>query len=158
MIATLALLASLAGPARAAADEPVVAHVLVGAGLPQVLHASVGWFPSSRVSLDLRYGYVVFNHMVGAGATWYLLGEAGPHRPPRHAVLAVGHLMWNPTLSPPTLSSGGETLAAYVGVYGGYGFLAGSGFEARLLLGGLLYEDGGPAMDPDAMVGVGWAF
>jgi hypothetical protein len=157
MPAPIGLLATLFATPIAAA-EPVVAHVQAGVGLPQFVHASVGWFPHARISLDLRYGNVVFNHEVGVGTTVYLLGTAGEHRPPRHALLAAGHLMMNPTLSPPTLSSGGDRLAAYVGIYSGYGFLADSGFQAQLLLGAFLYEDGGPAVGPDALLGIGWAF
>ena len=159
MLAPFALAALLHAPAASAEpDGPVHARVNAGIGMPELLHVDVGWFPASRVVLDLHYGNVLFNHEVGVAGTAYLLGVAGDHRPPRHALLLRGEIDVNPTVSPPTLKSGGETIAAYMAAYAGYGLTASCGFQVQVLAGGLLDWESGPAGGPNATIGVGWAF
>lgn len=125
--------------------------VCAGIGLPTLLHAQVGFFPMEDLSVEARYANTVFNHMVGVGATSWV-GEGNQH------FLVSVEGMVNPVQEPFSLRSGGDRMGAYVGLYGGYGYVADSGFLARVLVGGLFYHDGGFALGPDATAGLGWTF
>ena len=129
----------------------------IGSGLPDLAHGELGYFVSPRLTLEAHAHWIVFNPLVGLGAT-YALGKALPARPPRHAGLLSAQVLVNPTLGGLELQGGGETLAALVAAYGGYGFLADNGFYLRVLAGGLLYSENGFAMGPNATVSLGWAF
>jgi hypothetical protein len=159
-LAIIVLLVGLSSPA--VAEEPgaqgLNAMVSVGVGIPELLHAELGYFPTGRLSLEAQFKSVVFNTMVGVGATGHLLGQAAPGRPPRHSLLASGSILVNPTLGELRLESGGDVIAAGMAAYVGYGFLAESGFLFRGLVGTLFYEDDGLALGPVVTVAAGWAF
>src|SRR5690349_11620978 len=118
--------------APAAADNRL--FVAGGIGLPELVHLEVGYFVLDQLSVEVRAGTPVFNPMVGVGAT-YALGAPREGRPPRHAALFAAQAMINPTLGGLTLVSGGERIAATVGLYAGYGFIADIGFYLRVLAG-----------------------
>lgn len=128
-----------------------------GVGLPELVHVEVGYFVLKQLSVEVRGGTPVFNPMVGVGAT-YALGAAREGRPPRHAALFAAQAMINPTLGQLTFVSGGERLAATLGLYAGYGFISDAGFFLRVLAGGFLYWETGLAIGPNATVALGWAF
>jgi hypothetical protein len=155
----LALVVLLAAPSvRAAEPRPLHGLVTTGIGLPSMLHASAGAYVHPRVELDVRYGFVIFNPMVGLGATGHLLGQDGDRRPPKHSLLVSGEAMLNHTRRPLTLRSGADIMAAYAGTYAGYGFLADTGFVFRAQSGGVWYHDAGFAAAIDFRLDVGWAF
>jgi hypothetical protein len=141
-------------PEPPSADAPH-AYATVGVGLPALAHAEVGVWVHPRVAVEARVSWVVFNPMVGLavdGAVWSSTGGARGH-----AVTATVEGMLNPTLAPVRLTSGGETLGAYAGIYGGYRWIADNGFTVRVQGGAILYAEGGFAAAPAVMVGVGWA-
>jgi len=141
-------------------DDPAV-YVTVGVGLPAIAHAEVGFLPHPRLGVELRGSWVIFNPMVGLavdGAVWTSTGGARGH-----AFTATAELLVNPTLTPFTLVSHGETLGGTLGVYAGYRWMADSGFTVRAQVGGFGYlaftgHDAGFALGPNATIGVGWAF
>ena len=160
--ASLLLLAPLliAAPVHATPDaaDPVHAYAAAGIGLPELLHIEAGAFVLDRLSVDARFGFVVFNALAGVGATWHFLGDAPAGRPPRHALLAEAQARLNVDEWPPVLSGGGERIGGLGGLATGYAFLADVGFLFRARAGVLLLEDDGFAAGPDFRLSVGWAF
>jgi hypothetical protein len=131
---------------------------LVGVGLPEVLMAEAGGFVADRWSVEARYGNVVFNHMVGIGATAHLFGDLEGGGPPTHSLLVSPQLMVNPTLGGLTLQGGGETIGATAGAALGYGFRAERGFLLRARVPLFFYEDDGLAFGGGLSVAGGWGF
>jgi hypothetical protein len=86
--------------------------------------------------------------MTGLSASAYLLGEARPDGPPKHALLARTTVAFNPTLQPLTIFGGGETIGAGLLLEAGYALTFDFGFMLNFAVGGLVYlEDtlaGGP--------------
>lgn len=149
---TLALVLLSAGAASAA----VRPAIFVGIGFPELLHAEIGLFVHDRLALEVRGGNVLFNMLVGAGATGYLLGETNG-RPPRHALLLSGDYRVN-VYPPLRLDTGGERLGSALGTGLGYGFTSTIGFSVRLLATILWYWEKGVALGATATLGVGWVF
>jgi hypothetical protein len=143
----------LAGVAPAMALAPMVE---AGVGLPELLHLGVGARVSPRWTVEVRYGNVVFNSLVGVGATGALFGDASAG-PPRHALLVDGRLMVNPTLGRFQLTGGGETIGAAAFLHSGYAFQGDNGFLFRARVGALFYEDDGFAAGPNFTVAAGWS-
>ena len=155
MIRLCAVMAFLSGPAALAEARPRV-DVSLGVGLPELLHAQLGYFVTPKVTLEARYANAVFNPVVGLGAT-YRMGRSLDGQPPRHALLLSGHLMANPTRM--TLVSSGDTIGAYARPAVGYGFSARGGFTFRAEAAALVtVESEGIGLGPDVSLGVGWAF
>jgi len=123
----------------------------VDIGMPELIHAELGFFPTDALSVEARYGNVILNHEVGISATNWV--AAGPH----HFIVS-GEAMFNPSLSPLRLAGGGDTLASYLGVYAGWGYRGDAGFLARAQVGGIFYADNGFAIGPNGTLGVGWVF
>jgi hypothetical protein len=134
--------------------EPRV-ELSAGVGLPELLHVEAGLGVSPRWTVEARAASTVFNPEVGLGVSAYLLGHSD-RAPPTHALLIHGSALLNPRML--SLRSGGDRLAAYLNVAGGYALHADSGFYFRALVGALLYEDSGLAAGPNATVGAGWWF
>ena len=131
----------------------------LGIGLPELLHARLGAYVTPRVSVELYGAPVIFNWLVGAGATGYLLGQTDGDHPPRHAMIVRGTAAFNPTLRPLTIrGNGGETIGAAAFVQGGYGYTAHSGFSLRAYGGAVLYLEDTLAGGPAFAVSVGWRF
>lgn len=130
----------------------------LGIGLPEVLHLRVGGFVHPRASIELYAGNVVFNWLVGLGATGYFLGEARENGPPRHSLLAGAHLALNPLLTPIRFTGGGETIGSAAFVTVGYALHTDNGFTFRAYSGAILYADAGLAGGPLLSVGVGYKF
>jgi hypothetical protein len=160
-----ATLLAAAPPARAQAeaqaskDDPVRLFFNAGSGLPEVLHASVGKFFGSRLSLAGRINLTLFNPMLGVEAL-YSVGDTRGPRPPRHALLLGGSAMLNPTEL--KLSGHGETIAATFGPTVGYAYLADGRIYFRTLLAALIYHQGGDdphfEVGPSLSLGLGLAF
>ena len=93
--------------AGAGAMAAPVATVAGGVGLAELVHIEAGWLPREDLAVELHAGTVVFNVLVGPAVTWTALGE-----PRGHQMLLTGALRVNPLVSPFTLKSGGESLAA----------------------------------------------
>ncbi len=141
--------------ASLASATPPRAVAVVGVGLPEVVHVSLGAFVSDRWTLEARYSNVVFNHLVGMAATGHLLGEA-PDGRIAHNLLVMPRIQLNPTRDPLTLQGGGEQLGALLGVGIGYARHGSSGLVLRAQLDGFVYEDDGPAAGVGPSVSVGW--
>ncbi len=154
--AALSLALTAIGAAPAAAQR---GYVGAGLGFPSLAHVEAGWLPIARLAVEVRGDWVIFNPMVGAGVTGYLLGDADGDRPPRHALLLSGRLMVNPTLGELTIEGdGAETIGALAGVDVGYGWLTDAGFHLRPRLGVWAYEDDGFAVGGHLTVTAGWVF
>ena len=138
--------------AAAHAGAPV-ATVAVGSGLAEWAHLEAGWLVKDELAVELHAGTVVFNVLVGPFVTWTALGE-----PRGHQLLLSGGARLNPGVRPFTLKSGGETLAAAVETYVGYGYVGERGLLIRARAGGLFYGDGGFAAGPNLGISVGAAF
>jgi hypothetical protein len=140
-----------ATPVAAKAEEDPGLSVSAGVGLPELLHVDVGYFVTERWQVDARWANVLFNPMVGVGATrWLGFGESTP----RHAMLVSAQAMVNPTSG---FASSGDQIGAAVGGSVGYGFMSAAGFSVRALAGGLGYWDDGLAGGPNVTVSLGWA-
>ena len=133
-------------------------YVTAGVGLGEILHAEFGGFVAPRTTLDASWGWVIFNHLVGFGATQYFaLGTSDGF--PKHALLASGRLRLNPTLGEPRLVGSGDTIAATAEAYGGYAYTAKSGFTARASVGVLVFQMGNELQaGPNVLVSLGWTF
>jgi len=136
---------------------PATFLVLAGIGMPSLLHAGAGAFVTPRLSVEARYANTVFNHLVGVGATGWLLGQA-EGRPPRHSLALTGDAMVNLWAEPLSLASGGDRLGSYAGAWAGWGFVGERGFVLRAQAGGLFYADSGFAAGPDARLALGWTW
>jgi hypothetical protein len=123
-------------------DEPS-AYLAAGVGIPELAFGEIGDFVVPRLAVEAHFGWVLFNPMVGLGvdgAVWSSSrGTLG------HSITLCAEAMVNPTLGELRLTSGGETLGAFAGVYGGYRWMADSGFLLRVAAG------------PNFTAGVGWA-
>lgn len=151
------LLASLLSPPALA--RPARVYVAAGLGLPELLHAEVGWFASPRLSVEVHGGFPVLNPLAGVGVTGWLLGRPGADRPPRHSLTVSGRLRLN-VLYPTMLSSRGERLGSTLEPLVGYGLLTDGGFVLRADVGALVYldEHDGLAAGPVALATAGYAF
>ncbi len=137
-----------------AQDDPVV-HVAVGIGVPEVLHAELGWHPTSTLSIDASVGIVVFNLLGGIGATYHLnVGQGALY----DWVTFSGRLRVNIADEPLNLRSGGERVGGTADALVGYMVTAPGGLMARVRLGALFYEDNGFAAGPLVSAAVGWRF
>lgn len=136
-------------------DAPAV-YVTAGLGMPALAHAEFGVLLHPRVAVEARASWVVFNPMIGLAVDGVVWSSTGGAR--GHAVTATVEGLFNPAVEPLRLTSGGDTLGAYVGVYAGYRWMAASGFTVRVQAGALLYADAGFAAGPNVLAGVGWAF
>lgn len=136
------------------------AFVTVGIGLPQLIHASVGWYATPRFALYATGSNVIFNWLVGLGATLHAWAWGGDDwtETPRHSILVDGQVTVNPVLRPLRIYGGGETIGAAVFLDGGYAFIADSGFTVRAQVGAILYEDNGFAGAPNFKGSIGWTF
>jgi hypothetical protein len=132
------------------------AFIAAGVGFPELFHAEVGSFVTERITLEIRYGNVILNNMIGVGGT-YAFGAAEEGRPPRHALLLSTQAMINPTLGRLTLVGGGDVLAASLGAYVGYSFLADWGLYLRVLAGGFLIREQRFGGGPNVTLAVGFA-
>jgi hypothetical protein len=139
--------------ATALADEP---YVSVGVGIPELLHLDIGVELAPGFAGELRGAFTIGGPAVGLGFEGTAMG--GTHTQKGHALVAGGAVMTNPTLRPPRLASGGETIATYALVYGGYRFIAQFGLLIRANLGVIAYEDNGFAAGPSGTLAVGWVF
>ncbi len=139
--------------AGAGAMAAPVATVAGGVGLAELVHIEAGWLPREDLAVELHAGTVVFNVLVGPAVTWTALGE-----PRGHQMLLTGALRVNPLVSPFTLKSGGESLAATGETYLGYGFVGERGLLLRARAGVLMYGDGGFAAGPNVGLMAGYAF
>ena len=129
-----------------------------GIGLPEVLHVRMGAFVHHRVSVELYGANMIFNWLVGAGATAFLFGDA-KHGTPRHALIGQLSLGINPTLQPLRVEGdGAETIGAAAVAATGWAYTAPSGFVLRTYVGGVFYEDNGFAAGPHFALGAGWRF
>ncbi|MDP2305735.1 MAG: hypothetical protein Q8P18_06880 [Pseudomonadota bacterium] len=149
------LVLALAGAAHAG---PVHARGLVGLGFPELFHAEVGWQAAPRLSIEVHYGWIIFNHMVGPSVTGWLLGEARPDLPPRHALLVTGQVLVNPLAIGDGVASHADVLASAIGTPLGYGYTADSGFQFIVRAGPFYYLDNGFAVGANLHLGVGWTF
>lgn len=134
-------------------------QLTAGFGLPSLLHAEVGYLVAPRVTVEARYAHVIFNTMVGLGASGHLLGDAGPRGLPRHGLIVSGYAMVNPTLGELTIfGNGGELLGAALDLLVGYELVTRGGFTLRAQVGALLYHDNGFAGGPNFTLGLGYTF
>lgn len=156
-LAMAALAAALAFPATSLARvRPLLS---LGLGFPELVHAEAGLFVHPRVSVEARAGWLLFNVMVGAGVTGWLVGETHGDRPPKHALLVSADFRFNPTLRPLRLDSGAETLGSAATSWVGYGFTLPIGFSVRAMAGAIWYSEGGRlAVGANVIGGVGWVF
>jgi hypothetical protein len=109
----------------------------------ELLHAEAGLFLTRRLSVEAMGAAVgVFGPKLGLGAT-YALGGAAPGSAPRHAFLLHARFMLDPGGDQ---VGHGDHLGAYAVPAIGYGFLADSGFTARILAGPVITRErrGGP--------------
>jgi len=154
VVALVAVLAGLA-PAEASANDLFVG---LGVGLPELLHAEVGYGLTPRLTIEAQGGAVVFNWMVGASVTGRWFGSVEGGRLPRHHMIGRLGARLNPTLWPLQLEGdGAEVIGAMAEASLGYGFRADSGLLLQVLGGGLLYEDNGVAGGVNVIATIGWA-
>lgn len=142
------------------AKEDVAVQAFVGVGLPELLHASVGYVPTTSLALELTLHNVIFNTMLGAGATYHMafpwLDQPEGHNMPRHAILWSAHAAVN--LQQPGFAGGGEIIGSGLFLQTGYGFVSDVGFSVRAKLGALLYvDDGQLAGGPLLGIALGWS-
>ncbi len=127
---------------------------MLGLGLPEVVHATLGYHPVPGYSVDLRLGALVYSPLVGLGVSTYLNRSPDPaggstsylsadvrYNPDFSATSTVEQVEWATTVS------GGFRTNRFRGFF----------FDARLT--GWLYSAG---RDIGASVsfaaGLGWAF
>ena len=149
------LIAAVAFPCGAAALQPVVE---VGVGLPELTHVRLGAFVSPRVAAQLYVSNVIFNWLTGVSVAGHILGEARPNGPPRHAVLALGTLAFNPLADPIRIRGGGETIVAAALLDAGYALTTDSGFTFHATVGVIAYVEDTLAAGPNFSLSVGWKF
>lgn len=152
-VATFLATASIAADASA-----VSPYAEVGIGMPELAKIRAGVLVHPRISVEAYGAAMLFNALVGVGATTYVLGEERDDLPPRHALALQGTAALNPTLRPIRLRSGGETIAAAVIGALGYAYSADSGFLFRAWLGATLLDEDGIGGGPLFTIGVGWMF
>jgi len=135
-------------------------YVEGGIGFIELAHLRAGVYLTPRVSLELYGGNVLFNWLAGLGGTVYLLGDAGEGRPPRHSLMLNASVTVNPTLFPPRVTSGAETVGAAFLFNIGYALTAPSGFLFRVYSGGVvLVEEFVPPPGPNFIaLGAGYRF
>jgi hypothetical protein len=155
ILSTLIAILVLASPSPGFAAAP---YGELGIGMPELAKLRVGALLHPRVSAELYGSAVLFNALVGIGATGYLLGEARENLPPKNALAVQGTVAFNPTLSPLRVRSGAETIASAALANVGYAYTADSGFLFRAWFGGILLVEDGPGGGPNFSVGVGWIF
>ncbi len=147
------LLACLLSSAAVAQVRPLV---FAGPGFPELAHVEAGVLINGRASIELQFGWVLFNTQLGLGVTGWFLGDATLH-PPRHALLGAFNVRFNPR-APTRFLSGGELLAVTASTSVGYGFTAESGFSIRLLVGAIWTIETTLSGGPNITVGLGWVF
>jgi hypothetical protein len=145
-----------AAPAHA---RPAQVYVAAGVGLPELLHAEVGWFAQPRLSVEIHGGFPILNPLVGLGVTGWLLGQSNEHRPATHSLTVSGRLRLN-ALYPTMLKTRGERLGPVLEPLIGYGLLTENHFLLRVDVGALLYVDehDGLSGGPQAVLTLGYAF
>lgn len=104
-------------------------YILTGIGFPEFLYANLGCYLNRKISLDADYGIVIFNNMLGVGATYYFYGKNNINFK-RSFLLAV-KIRTNPNNNPLKLKSGGETLGSIFELYTGYNYCGKRGFMFR---------------------------
>lgn len=158
----LALVAAATAPRSALADPPdqdrfVGLTASGGVGLPELMHAELGYFVTPRLELQAQYKYVGANHLTGLGATGYFFNETFGDRPPRHAILGSASLTANPTLGEFRVTRDEETIGAAAGLYFGYGFVSRDMLTVKVLGGTLLFDHDGLGYTPSLNVSAGFA-
>ncbi len=138
------------------AEDPLHASITAGIGFPEIVHVELGFYVTPRVEVEARYGNVLLNSLVGVGVHGFLLGDSAD-RPPENALLVSGQAMINPTLSPSTVRSGGDVLAAYIGTYAGYAW-HGEHVTVRVEGGPIFYSEEGPKVGLNGIASVGFVF
>jgi hypothetical protein len=159
----LALLAAATIPRSAPAAPPdhdrfVGLTARGGVGLPELMHAELGYFLTPRLELEAQYKYIGANHLTGVGATGYFFNETFRYRPPRHAILGSVSLAANPTLDEFRITRDEETIGAAAGLYFGYGFVSRDLLTIRVLGGTLLFDHDGLGYAPSLRMSAGLAF
>ncbi|OFY82873.1 MAG: hypothetical protein A3F72_01945 [Bacteroidetes bacterium RIFCSPLOWO2_12_FULL_35_15] len=104
-------------------------YLLTGIGFPEFLNANLGCYINRKISLDADYGIVIFNSMLGVGATYYFYGKKNISF--KHSFLVAAKVRTNPDNHPLKLKSGGETLGSILELYAGYNYSGKKGFMFR---------------------------
>jgi len=139
--------------------EPHVAYLGLGSGLAEIGHLDVGAYVHPRVTVDVTFGYAVFNPLAGIGASAYLLGEIEGERTPRHTLVVHARARLNTEIWPPRVRSrGSEEIASTAELYLGYAAHRPSGFVFKGLMGVIFYRDFELQAGPNTTVMVGYAF
>lgn len=130
-------------------------YLIAGNGFPELIHASLGYYFNKKVSLELEYGNVIFNNMIGIGSTYYLHFKNNNF----HSILINVLVRTNPNNSPLKLQSGGETLGSMLELYSGYNYCSKKGFLFRAQIGFMTTSEnnhfGG---GPNTKLGIGYCF
>lgn len=159
MTRNLPLLLALAAQLAAAPAAAFDGYVEGGIGFPELAHIRAGGFVLPRISVELYGANVLFNWLAGLSGTAYLLGDASEGHPPKHSLMLNAAIAINPTLFPPRVTSGSETIGAAFLFNVGYALNARSGFMFRVYSGGIVVAEdfigGGPNL---IAVGAGYRF
>lgn len=132
-------------------------YILTGSGFPEFLNADLGCYLNRNISLDVDYGIVIFNSMVGVGATYYFYGKNNINF--RNSFLLAAKVRTNPDNHPLKLKSGGETLGSIFELYAGYNYCGKRGFVFRGQAGPLFtIENNHVGLGFNSRLGIGYCF
>lgn len=130
-------------------------YFIVGNGFPELIHANFGYYLNKKISLDVEYGNVIFNNMIGIGSTYYFSFKNNYF----HSILINVTVRTNPNNNPLKLKSGGETLGSILELYSGYNYCNKKGFILKALLGFMTtYENNHVGGGLNTKLGLGYRF
>ncbi len=109
-------------------------YFIAGLGFPEFIHAGIGYYINRKISIDISYGNLIFNNLLGIGSTYYFYKKSNNENFNRSFLINLA-IKTNPDNNPLILQSGGETIGSVFEIYTGYNSCNKNGFIFRAQIG-----------------------
>jgi hypothetical protein len=133
-------------------------YFIAGLGFPEFVHAGIGYYVNRNISLDIVYGNVILNNMLGIGSTYYFYRKRNNTDLTKSLFVNVT-IRTNPNNNPLKIQSGGDTLGSMLELYIGYSYCGLNGFVFKAQVGIITtIEDNQLGGGLNTKLGIGYCF